>query len=379
MPLSVLQIASGFPGWGGTELHILNLSEQLRLRGHDVTIACRPGRWVEERAQKMGLPTVPLAVMKQNDWRAFGPARRLLRDLKPDVMHVHWSLDVVVPGWAAKLEGVPVRIMSRHMPYPFKNKLGARLYSSLYSRMTPVSNSVRETMILSGAVADKIEVIHHGTDVAAFEKTTRGGREVRAELGVPDDCVAVGIAGRIAPEKGHRILLEAAKRLDGRYPLRFVVIGDGPDETAMRALADTLGIADSVVWAGFRADINDVLAALDIVVVPSTWPEPCSAVVQQGMAVSRPVVGTRTGGTPEMIVDEETGLLVAPGDADALAAALARLAGDAFVRRCMGRAGRVRVEEQFSLRVMTDKIEALYRREYDLARGPTLPRQALAS
>ncbi len=380
MPLSVLQVATGFPSWGGTELHILNLSEQLQKRGYDVTVACRPGRWVEEKATVMGLPTVPIRVMNQHDWQDFGVLRQFLRERKTDVLHVHWSSDIVVPGYAALREHVPVRIMSRHMPYPFKNRVGSFLYSKiLYTRLVTVSNSVRETLIKCGVPGDKVQVIHHGTDVEAFARTTQDRREMRLALGIPEDSVAVGIVGRIAPEKGHAVLLDALQKVHERYPLFLVIVGNGPDDELIRTRAAEMGLADKVLFTGFRDDVNNVLNALDVVTVPSTWNEPCSAVVQQGMAVSKPVIGTRAGGTPEMVVDDETGFLVPPSDPDALADALARMAGDAFLRKRLGAAGKERVEELFSLRVMTDKIEALYQREYENARGANALQKALAS
>ena len=380
MPLSVLQVATGFPSWGGTELHILNLSEQLQKRGYDVTVACRPGRWVEERATAMGLPTVPIRVMNQHDWQDFALLRQFLREHKTDVLHVHWSSDIVVPGYAALREQVPVRIMSRHMPYPFKSRVGSWLYSRfLYTRLVTVSNSVRETLIKASVPAYKIEVIHHGTDVEAFAKTTQDRKETRAALGIPEDRVAVGIIGRIAPEKGHAVLLEALQKVHARYPIQLVIVGNGLEEALIRDRAEKMGLSDKVLFTGFRDDVNNVINALDVVAVPSTWNEPCSAVVQQGMALSKPVIGTRAGGTPEMVLDDETGFLVPVSDAEALAEAMARLAGDAFLRKRLGAAGRERVEELFSLSVMTDKIEALYQREYENARGASALQKALAS
>lgn len=380
MPLSVLQVATGFPSWGGTELHILNLSEQLQRRGHDVTIACRPGRWVEERATVMGLPTVPIRVMRQGDWQDYGRLRTFLREKKPDVVHIHWSLDMVVPGFAAKFAGVPVRILSRHMPYPFKNRIGTALYSRvLFTRIVTVSDSVRQTLLRCGVADSKIEVIHHGTDVGAFARTTEDRRTLRAALGIPEDSVAVGIIGRIAPEKGHAVLLAALEKVHARYPLHLVIVGNGPDEALIRSRAAQMGLADKVLFTGFRDDVNNVINALDVVTVPSTWNEPCSAVVQQGMALSKPVIGTRAGGTPEMVLDDETGFLVPPSDPDALADALARLAGDAFLRKRLGAAGRERVEQLFSLRVMTDKIEALYQREYENVCGAAALQKVAAS
>ena len=327
----------------------------------------------------MGLPTVPITVLRQQDWQDFGKMRRVLRDKKIDVMHVHWSLDMIVPGVAAVREGVPVRILSRHMPYPFKKRLGRMLYSRLFTRMVTVSNSVRDTLIGCGISASKVETIHHGTDVEAFCRTTQTPQEARRALGIPEGRVAVGIVGRIAPEKGHRVLLEAARTLGDRYPVHYVVVGSGPDETGMRESVGRLGLDGCVTFTGFRDDVNNAMSALDIVTVPSTWEEPCSAAVQQAMALSKPVIGTRVGGTPEMVEEGVTGLLVPPGDASSLAEAVARLSGDAFLRRRMGAAGREAVEAQFSLRVMTDRVESLYRREYENARGTKALHKALAS
>lgn len=380
MPLHVLQIATGFENWGGTELHILNLSDQLQKRGYDVTIACRPDRWVENRAQQMGLATVPIRVLKQQDWQDFGALRRLMREKQIDVMHVHWSTDVVVPGWAAVREHIPVRVMSRHMPYPFKNRLGTYLYTQvLYTKLVTVSDSVRKTLLKCGVAENRVEVIHHGTDVAAFSKTTQTVQEARQSLEIPENTIAVGIVGRIAPEKGHKVLLDAARSLKGRYPLTYVVIGDGPDSDQMKETVRTYNLESNVIFAGFRDDVNNAISAMDIVTVPSTWNEPCSAVVQQAMALRKPVVGTLAGGTPEMVLEGETGLLVPPSDSEALADALARLAGDAFLRKRLGDAGRERVEALFSLQVMTDKIEDLYQREYANSRGTEALQKALAS
>lgn len=380
MSLSILQVATGFPGWGGTELHILNLSDQLRRRGHDVTIACRPGKWVEERAQAMGLRTVPMEVSRQQDWHDFPAMRRFLRENKTDVLHVHWSTDIIVPGFAALREHVPVRVLSRHMPYPFKNRVGTWLYSQLlFSRIVTVSRSVRETLVGCGVSPDKVEVIYHGTDVEVFARTEYPQAEARRRLGIPDGHLGVGIVGRIAPEKGHKFLLDAALALGDRYPLRFVVIGNGPDEAALRQSAQDMGLAGKVIFTGFMDDVNNAMHGLDMVVVPSTWDEPCSAVVQQAMALSKPVIGTQVGGTPEMVQEGLTGLLVPPSNAAALADAIAALAGDAFGRRRMGEAGRERVLSLFSLDVMTDRIEELYCREYSAKHGTGTLHKVLAS
>ncbi len=370
MPLSVLQVAAGMPNWGGAEMHLLILSDQLRQRGHDVTVACWPGRWVEKRALEMGLATVPMTLDSVRDRQDLGRMYRFLRDKKIDVLHAHSDNDFLIPPLAAIGAGVPVRLMTRHLPHPVPRRRASVSGNVLYSRVVAVSESVRRTLIGSGMRPTQVETIHHGTDVRKFAQTTLTAAEGRAQLGIPDDALAVGILGRIAPEKGHRVLLQAAAMLGDCPRLSPVFAGEGPDEEDLKLLAAQMGLGERVIFAGFRDDINNVVGALDVVLSASTWAEPCSAVVQQGMALGKPVIGTCVGGTPEMIVDGETGLLVPPGDADALAQAIARLAEDRPMRERMGRAGRCRVEEHFSLSGMMEKIEELYRREYHRARGP---------
>jgi glycosyltransferase involved in cell wall biosynthesis len=379
-PLRIIQFATGFPSWGGTELHLLNLSAQLKLRGHDVTVACRRGKWVESRAKELGLQTVNFNVMRQFDVQDFASIRRYVRLKQPDVVHAHWSTDIVAAGLTGLLEHVPVRVLSRHMPYPFKNKLGAALYTGLFFTNTvTVSDSVRRVLLKSGVPDRRVEVIHHGTDVEMFQNITSSKESMRSEIGLADHEVAIGIVGRIAPEKGHRYLIDALKKLCDDKSLRVVVVGNGPDEDKIKEQVAQAGLQERVLFLGFRDDINNVINALDIIAVPSTWQEPCSAVIQQAMALKKPVIGTTTGGSPEMIFDGITGSLVPPADSEALAAAIIALKSDPELQAKMGEAGAARVEGLFSLRGMVDKIEALYNRQLDGHSGAGAMKNALAS
>ena len=377
-PLSILQVASGFPGWGGTELHLLNLSAQLVKRGHSVTVACRPDGWVINKAQEMGLETLPATVLRQQDWTDYAKLRDWCRANQIDVAHAHWSTDAFVPAAAARAAGVPVRLMTRHSPYPFKTGLGRWIFTEvLYNRLLAVSHSVAKTLVGCGVPSEKLTVIHHGTDVEAFENTTVAPSIIREELGIRGDDIALGIIGRVAPEKGHRYLFDALTKVDPALRVKVVVVGDGPEAATSKDYVKEHGIADRVVFSPFRSDVNNIFDAMDAVVVPSTWEEPCSAVIQQAMALSKPVIGTLVGGTPEMIVDGETGLLAPPSDADALADAVRRMAADAPMRLRMGDAGHARVIEHFSLQVMTDRIEEVYRREFEQVRGAGSLQRAL--
>ncbi|MDQ2799441.1 MAG: glycosyltransferase family 4 protein [Armatimonadota bacterium] len=379
-PLTIMQVASCFTSWGGMELHLLNLSDQLRAHGHRVIVAAQPGGWVLPRAQAMGLETFEATVRRQQDWTDFGRYKAFLLQEKIDILHSHTNWDAVVPATAARLAGVPVAVMTWHLPFPFKNRRGGDLLLSLlYKRMIAISGSVRERHIQHGVAPHKIQVIHHGTNTEGFRAVTKTVPEARAELGLPLDAVAVGIVGRVSHEKGHSDLLEALRLLQTAFPhLYVVVVGDGPDVSNLQGEAAEKGIAEKVLFAGFRDDVNNVINALDMVAVPSTWHEPCSAVVQQAMALSKPVIGSRMGGTPEMIAENETGLLVPAADPPALAEAIAQLASDPLLRAQMGEAGAVRVEELFTLSHMTDQVEALYYKELAQA-NPMRLRAATAS
>ncbi len=362
-PLTIVQIASNLESWGGLEIHLLNLSEQLRARGHRVIVAGRPGRFVLSRAQALGLETFEATVRRQSDWTDFRRYRDFLRREKVDVIHAHTQDDALVPAAAARLAGVPASFLTWHLPIPFQSRVRGRLILALlHRRLIAISGSVRDMHIENGVAPGRTEVIHHGIDAEAFRALTADVPALRASLGLAPEDLAVGIVGRVAPEKGHRDLFEALRLLTDRRPcLRAVVVGDGSDMTSLRREVSEKGFGRRVVFAGFRDDVNNVMAALDIVAVPSVWPEPCSAVIQQGMALGKPVVASRVGGTPEMVADGETGLLVPASDPAALADALGRLAGAPELRRNLGEAGRARVEAHFTLRRMVDEVEAVYR------------------
>ena len=371
-PLNILEVGSCFPGWGGTELHMLNLSEQLVKRGHRVTITCRPGLFVETAAQERGLQTVPITVTSQQDWHDRRKLLDLMRRERFDIVHAHWRPDYVVSATLARLSGIPVNLLSHHSPRPLKTKEVFLYPRFLYDRIIALSESVRGMLVGQGLPADKVVTIHHGTDTAAFRHTTLPPEDVLRDWQIPSDRLVVGIVGRIAPEKGIICLLEALSRLPD-VPLHLVIIGDGPQEEEVRATIARLALGERVTIAGFRKDVNNAINALDVLVLASTWQEPCAAVVQQAMALGKPVIGTDAGGTPEMIADGETGMIVPPADADALANALRTFAAEPARRASMGVAGRERVDRLFTLQRMVDQNEALY---YQLADAKKTPRLA---
>jgi len=365
-PLTIVQVATNLDSWGGLEIHLLNLGAQLKKRGHRVIVAGRPGRYVLARAQALGLETFEATVKRQSDWTDFGRLRDFFRREKVDVIHAHNQDDTVVPAAAARFAGVPASFVTWHLPIPFHSRISGRLIPMLlHKRLITISESVRDMHLKNGVAPDRMQVIRHGTDVETFRALTADVPALRASLGLAPDDLAVGIIGRVAPEKGHRDLFEALRLLADRHPcLRVVVVGNGPDLPNLRKDVAEKGLGRRVIFTGFRDDVNNTMATLDIVVVPSIWPEPSSPAILQAMALGKPVIATRVGGTPELVLDGETGLLAPASDPAALAEAVSRLADSPQLRHDMGEAGRARAAAHFSMSHMIDQVEALYRREF---------------
>jgi len=231
---------------------------------------------------------------------------------------------------------------------------------------------VQNGLCAAGVSPEKLALIPGAIDTAEFAAAGADAARraaVRAEWGLDDAAAAapgcaVGVVGRLVGGKGHGCFLAAAARLaDTPAVAKFLIVGEGPERAALEAEAGRLGVADGrVLFTGFRDDVPAVLAALDILVLPSTDAEVLPLVVMEALAAGRPVVATSVGGVPEMIEDGVSGLLVPPGDADALAAALRRLTGDATLRARLAGAGRECVERRFTLARMVSETERVYRR-----------------
>ena len=186
----------------------------------------------------------------------------------------------------------------------------------------------------------KVDVIHNAVDWAHLTTTTPPAA-MRAALGLPPDAVVFGIIARLTEQKGHRILFDALAEHPALADVHVLLIGDGELRDDLRSRADAHGLGGRVHFLGARRDLGDLLAAVDVFVMPSFWEGlPLSMVLAMGAGL--PVVATRVAGIPEVVTDEVTGLLVPPGDATALGAALARLAGDAALRTTLGQAARDR-------------------------------------
>ena len=216
--------------------------------------------------------------------------------------------------------------------------------------------------IAAGGREHKVVVIPSGVDPAPFRRADgEGTADVRRTLGLSDSIrLLVGLFGRVAPWKGQHLAIEAAARLDttALVIVGAPLFGEVAYEAELARLVERLGLAGRVKLLGFREDIPRLMRAVDVVVHTSTAPEPFGRVLVEAMLVERPVIASDAGGAREIVEDGVTGLLVPPGQPDALAEALRRLLDDPALRLAMGRRGRERAERQFTL---VPTLEALDR------------------
>jgi L-malate glycosyltransferase len=245
-----------------------------------------------------------------------------------------------------------------------------RLFSFLPDRIICNSKAVAGRFLEWGELPSKVRVIYNGVDTEAFKPDAVSAQAIRKELGIRPDEVVVTIASRFDKRKGHEVFFKAAAIVLNSMPkaarsLRFLVVGGVVfDEDRCRLLrlkemAKKEKIDDRMIFTPFRDDMPAVYAASGIVVLPSVA-EACSRVVLEAMACAKPVVAANSGGTPEMVADNDTGYLVDVGDPGTLARKIALLAGDGALAAKMGAAGRERVIENFTIEKNVKEIQKVY-------------------
>lgn len=339
---------------GGAEVHVTALADKLQRRGHQVTVVCPHGRPLVPELLARGLQVRSPRTMGKCDPFMLARLVRWLRADRAEVLHTHLSTASLLGSLASRLAGVPA-IATVH-------GLNTRTCFNWAHGIIAVSNAVKQHLVDQRMPAERITVVHNGVDLQSLSRPHEG-TAVRGRWQIPEGVPVLATVGRLTPEKGHQDLLEALSRLatDRRWKeVRLLIVGKGPLLARLQEAARRLGLADRVVFTGFQRDVLAFLQAADIFVLPSIQ-EGLSLSALEAMAVGKPVVACRVGGTPEVVVDGETGLLVAPGQPAELAAALEWLLVHREEAQAMGAAGRRRVKDAFDFEHTVDKIEAIYR------------------
>jgi glycosyltransferase involved in cell wall biosynthesis len=358
-------------GVGGTEIQVMNLIERLDRSRFALRFACfkRHGKFLAP-VEARGIPITEYPIKRLYSIRALKELRRLSGEIRRhdvDIVHSYNFYGNVFAVPAARLARAPVVVASiRNMgemraPLQRVQRHVCRLADCVLTN----ADAIRRWLISEGYDEAKITVIRNGIDVSRFRCTPDGGKRFRQEVALSPDTPLVAVLARLDPVKGIEYFLEAAAIVATRVPrARFAVVGESffrAYRNELEAAAVRLGLAGRLVFTGGRTDVPDVLSQVAVSVLPSIS-EGLSNAVLESMAAGVPVVATRIGGTPEAVEDGETGLLVPPRDAAALACAICLLLEDRELATRLGGAARQRVTEQFGMERMVRETENLYLR-----------------
>jgi glycosyltransferase involved in cell wall biosynthesis len=342
-------------GLGGQEIRILTEAGWLLDHDWDVVIACQPESRLRGEAAVTGLPVVTIRMRGPLDLPAILALRRLIDQYEVAVVHTHSSVDSWLGALAARSTRRPV-VRGRHVSIPILRRRA--LVYRLANRVITTGEAIRAIVLAAGVPADRVVSVPAGVDTARFHPGV-SGKTVRDELGLAGPCV--GLVANIRGSKGHDDFLEAALVVRRHLPAaRFLVVGDGVGFDDVRRRVHELGLSQHVVMTGFRRDVPEVMAALDVLVLPSVRSEATSQVIPQALAVGTPVVATAVGGIPEIVKDGVTGRLVPPGEPATLAAAIVDVLGDAERAQAMVKAGQALVREPFTIDATMTATTAVY-------------------
>lgn len=357
-------------GWRGGEAQTLALARGLESRGWRNLIVVQPGSPLGERSAAAGLRVVALPMRGDLD---LGAARRLaavIRSEGADLLHYHTAHAVSIGTLATLFAGRRPSVAARRVSFRLRSRFLGRLkYTFRVDRIVTVSEAIRSSLVRQGLAPGRIVVVHSGIDPERFATGDRGrfrdSLARRAEI--PDGAILIGTAGHLAAHKGIDLFLEAAALVVEEIPeARFVIVGAGEDEERLRRLADRPGLRGRVVFTGFRDDMPDVYAGIDLFALASRSGEGSPAVIKEAMAAGVPLVSTALDGVEEIVEDGRNGLLTPRGNAPALGRALILLAADPALRARLSATARSRVRE-FTNEKMVERTEAVYRSLLDAA------------
>jgi len=332
---------------------------------HDLTVGClhtAGENLVEQELRRRGVKTVNFHARNLRDRAAFRRFAAFVKEERIELIHAHLAYAAMWSAWLSRMTGVP-SIASLHaspaatkalessairrFAIDVKERLMRFTLNRWSSAIVVVSAGLRD-IYGRGLRAEKVRVVHNGIDVERFRRDRAATRaRLEREFGVPPGVKLALTVSVLRARKGIEVLLEAVPRVPGTT---FLIIGDGPMRAEWQAMATT----DRVRWAGYRTDVNELLAGCDVFVHPSL-DDAFPTVLLEAMAAGLPVVASRVGGIPEIVVEGVTGRLVPPGDAAALAAAI-----DDPALPSMGAAARERAEREFSTAAWIARLESVY-------------------
>lgn len=383
MPVRVLTLLDAYR-LGGAETLIAQLARVAPACDIDLEVLSLHGP-SEDRSklapllEEAGVTPHYLGVRRTLDVASFARLVRWIKDARVDVVHAHLEMSMTMGVPASRIAGVPVVSTFHHVHRPLTGRASARekLAVEVATRGAAtvfVSEASRVSFVdryRAGRTSPASwKVVHNGIDTDYFHPWAGPGRaELPADLGLAGRRPVVTVLAALRDFKGIRHAVDAWPAVLSRQPdATLLLVGSGPEETALRAQVAALGVGGSVVFAGMRSDVPAILRASDVAVLPSIYGENLPTVLMEAGACGRPVVASDVGGISDIVADQETGLLVPPGDSVGVGDAILRLLADPAAADQMGLAARARIVELFDAHRWARNLHALYA---EVADAPT--------
>jgi glycosyltransferase involved in cell wall biosynthesis len=348
--------------WRGGQNQVLTTLMGLRALGHRTMLVAHSEGELRQRAAE-GLDLVPLAPKTEMDLTAAWRLSRILKQLKPDVVHAHDPHAVAMAALALSMStqlAKPPLVAARRVDFHLRGNSLSRWKYRQVDCFICASEAIRQMLIGDGVPAARVVTVHEGIDIERVERTEPAN--LHGEFWLPHQAPIVGNVAALVPHKGQRHLVEAARLVVQQVPdARFIIAGQGELQPQLERQIKDYHLEKHVMLAGFRPDVLSLHKAFDIFVMSSVT-EGLGTSLLDAMAAGKPIVGTRAGGIPEVVADGETGILVPPRDHDAMAEAIVRLLKNETLRRQMGDAGRARARSLFSAERMVQNTLNVYQR-----------------
>lgn len=312
----------------------LLLCNELRNQGHRPILVFPPGGSFEKEFLKSGIPCYPILGKSVFNIQQYKTLQSTIQREKVNVLHTHELRADMVGFITGKYKHHPVvstihNMITKSRLSPFKKYIYCFISKSIYnsiSKVIAISGVVQNNLVNElGVHTNQVVTIYNGTDIVDLISLS-DPRTTRASLNIPQEASLLTFIGRFIPiQKGQEYLIKAMPEILQKYPsIHLLMVGDGTIRKELEVLCDSLKIKNNVTFCGWRNDINDILYASDICVVPSLW-EPFGKIVIEAMMVGKPVVGSAVDGIKEIIIHEETGLLVEPKNSRELSKAIGHL------------------------------------------------------
>jgi L-malate glycosyltransferase len=348
--------------WRGGQRQVLLTVLGMRERGHRALLVAHPDGELVRRASE-GHDLVRLAPRAEVDLHAGWKLSRIIKELRPDVVHAHDPHAVATASLALSFltsGKCPVLFASRRVAFHLKGNAFSRWKYHQVNCFIAASSAIEQMLVEDGVDRRKVVTVHEGIDLHRIQ--AEPAANVHAEFWLPTHAPVIGAVAALTQEKGHKYLIDAAALVVREEPdARFIIFGEGDLRPALERQIKDLHLDKHVMLPGFRADILTFIKSFDVFVM-SSLAEGLGTSLLDAMALAKPTVASDTGGIPEVVADGVTGLLVPPRDHRALANAISSLLKDRDRRERMGQAGLERVKRLFSADRMVEKTLEVYRR-----------------